>query len=214
MLAATMAAVSAGCIGGDFGQQRGIVSIKLYNPTEQPRETEVTVSDDEDTLLDRQVAVPPRATVSLHNRIVMEQTVTLAATHDGTTTTREWDVQGSMYVTLADDIETQSAVGTPRWNRDDGRVDVTLQTGGDARHGEVTVTRGGTTQFAVDRTVAASRHVTYHDRLDATGEVTVTVDGDLDVTEQLSLADVVRVTAELYGEGGGFVDVNRVGDST
>lgn len=209
LLAVATAAVSAGCIGGDAGQQRGIAGIKLYNPADQPRETELIVSDDEETLLDSQVTVPPRATVRLNNRIVMEQTVTLAVTRDGTSTAREWAVQGSMRVTFGDSVNfrTEAEIDTPRGNRDDGRVDVSLQTAGESRHGTVTVARGDTTLFTVDRRVPAGRRVVYHDRLDASGEATVTLDGGREATEQLSLADAVQLIAHFGGEG--FIDVNR-----
>lgn len=211
VLTAATAAVTAGCVGGNAGQRRGVASVRVSNPTDRVRETELSVSGADGMRLDSRLAVPPRATVRLNNRVPMEQTVTLTVTQGGTTATREWTVQGSIRVLLATPVrfQTESEVEAPRENRADGRVDVSIQTANNPRRGVVTVTRGGTAVFEEGRRVRAGRRVIYHDRLDARGTATVSVDSDVEATKRLSLDDAVQLIAHL-GEKGG-IKLNRAG---
>lgn len=213
-LVATAAVVAAsGCVGLG-GQQRGVADLSLYNPGSRTRDVAVTVTGDEEAIVDSRVTIPPRATVELQNRVAMAQRVSVAVRTDGTTVTHDWDVEESLTATVGDDVrfQTGSDGERRRTKRTDGRVDVRIVAGGADHTATVRVTRDGERAFAVDRSFAAGRHVTYHGRVDATGTVDVTVTtraGSVD--ERVRLTDATQVTVNLDGTS---VDTTRAGTAT
>jgi len=204
VLAATALAVTtatAGCISLR-GSARGIADIGLYNPTDRPRTVRVTVAGADRTQHETHTTVPPRSAIGLGNSVVMEQTVDVQVTDDESTTLYEWDVQGSLFVTLGPDVrfQTESSFGERRELSGGKRVDVTL--GGEAGStGSVRIVRQGTVVFETQRTFDTDRYVVYYDRLRATGAVTVTVRrGDAETSRELSLTDESELIVDTDGE--------------
>jgi hypothetical protein len=200
VLAASALAVTtatAGCISSR-GSARGIAWIRLYNPTTQSRTVHVTVVGSDQTILDTRATVPPRASLGLADDVLMEQTVEVRVEHDGLSTVYQWDVQTSLDVILGPDtrFQTERETREPRELPGSGRVDVRL--GGKPRvTGGVRVVRGDETVFEAERTFSVASFVTYHDCLDAAGEVMITVQrADSRVSESLSLAGAGQVAAD------------------
>lgn len=195
-LAATT--TTAGCISSR-GLARGIAAVKLYNPTARPRTVHVIVVGSDQTLIDTRATVPPRASLGLAEDVLMEQTVEVRVEHDGLSTVYEWNVQTSLTVTLGADTRFQTE-GVSRRLRElpgSGRVDVRL--GGEpGATGMVRIDRSGETVFATEREFSVGSSVTYHDRLEATGEVMVTLQGtDGELSRSVSVDRAGQVAANL-----------------
>jgi small nuclear ribonucleoprotein (snRNP)-like protein len=188
----------------------------VYNPASQPREASIVVGDGDTTRVDTEVTVPPRATVDLFERVLSQQTVGVAVTWNGTTTAYSWDVDDTLNIVLKKSIEisTLSENDTPRGLRKDGRVDVRLD-GDDGQTGSVRVTHDDQIQFETEWTFSNSRRVTYHDRLDGTGERIVTAQrGATEASRRVSLSEVVQVVADIKRTVQiGVYDVDRGTDS-
>lgn len=187
---------------GRRGLARGIADIGLYNPTDRPRTVRVTVAGADRTQHETQTTVPPRSAIDLGNSVVMEQTVDVQVTDDESTTLYEWDVQGSLFVTLGPDVrfQTESSFGEQRELSGGKRVDVTLG-GGAGSTGSVQIIRQGTVVFETQRTFDTDRYVVYYDRLRATGAVTVMARrGDIETSRELSLTDESELIVDTDGE--------------
>lgn len=198
-----LAASLVAAIGvGRRGLARGIADIGLYNPTDRPRTVRVTVAGADRAQHETQTTVPPRSAIGLGNSVVMEQTVDVQVTDDESTTLYEWDVQGSLFVTLGPDVrfQTESSFGERRELSGGKRVDVTLG-GGAGSTGSVRIIRQGTVVFETQRTFDTDRYVVYYDRLRATGAVTVMARrGDIETSRELSLTDESELIVDTDGE--------------
>lgn len=193
------ATTTSGCLSSR-GVARGLAGIRLYNPTARSRDVQVVVIGAEREPVDEQVTVPPRATLALHEDVLRDQTVEVRVTHDDATTVYEWDVQSSLDVVLGPDRRFVPPGTAGEERPGGGRVDVRLEFAPELV-GAVEIARDGEVVFEAERTYAADRSVRYHDRLDATGEVTATVQRqDTEVTERLSLTDAVAVFASADDE--------------
>lgn len=198
-VATLAAAASGGCLGAVSTSARHPVPIGVYNPASQPREASIVVGDGDATLVDTELTVPPRATVDLSERVLTQQTVGVAVTRDGTTTAYGWEVDNNLIVNLKSDtkIQTVSRSDVPRGLRKDGRVDVRLD-GSDGQTGTVRVARDDEINFETEWTFSNSRRVTYHDRLDGTGERVVTAQrGATETSKRVSLSEIVQVVADI-----------------
>lgn len=196
---AAVTAVSAGCLEAVPFTPRHPITVSVYNPADEQREASVVVSDGDTTLLDTELAVPPRATARLAERILTQQTVTLEVQWNGTTVTHGWDVEDSVEITLGEDarLRTVTRDDPLRGYRDDGRVDVALD-GNDGQTGTVRVSHDGGVEFETEWTLSNSDGVTYHDRLGGTGERVVTARrGAAEASRRVSLSEVVRVVADV-----------------
>jgi len=211
-----LAALSGGCLETVSTSARHPTPISVYNPASQPREASIVVGDGDTTRVDTEVTVPPRATVDLFERVLSQQTVGVAVTWNGTTTAYSWDVDDTLNIVLKKSIEisTLSENDTPRGLRKDGRVDVRLD-GDDGQTGSVRVTHDDQIQFETEWTFSNSRRVTYHNRLDGTGERVVTAQrGATEASRRVSLSEVVQVVADIKRTVQiGVYDVDRGTDS-
>ncbi|MEZ3117235.1 hypothetical protein RYH80_15065 [Halobaculum sp. MBLA0147] len=205
--------MTGGCVGLG-GSARGVADITLYNPTRSPREVGVTVTGTEETLVDASLTVPPRATVRLHNRVVMDQRVSLAVRTGDTETTREWRVDGTLAATLGTEVafETESERATPRGTRPDGRLDVGVAAGGADRTATVRLDRGEESVFETRRTFPADTRVVYHDRVAATGTLAVTATTRTEeVSERVDASGTTQVIVHLDGGFVSTVDSTEAG---
>jgi hypothetical protein len=213
---AAVAAVSTGCLDVASLSARHPTPISVYNPASQPREASVVISDGDTTLVDTEITVPPRATVALAEIVLNQQTVAVAVTWDGKTTAYSWEVEESLEITLdtAIPIRTVAQTETSRGLRDDSRVDVRLD-GDDGQTGTVRVTHDDQIEFETEWTFVNSRRVTYHDRLDGTGERVVTAQrGATEASRRVSLSEIVQVVADIKRTVQiGVYDVDRGTDS-
>jgi hypothetical protein len=200
---AAVAAVSTGCLEAVPLSTRHPTTVSVYNPASQPREASIVVSDGDATLLDTELTVPPRATAHLPERILTEQTVAVAVQWNETTVAHEWEVKSSVEIPLDDDapLRTVTRDDPLRGYRDDGRVDVRLN-GNEGQTGAVRVTRDEKVGFETEWTLSNSKGVTYHDRLDGTGESVVTAQrGAAEASRRVSLSGVVQVVADIKQMG-------------
>lgn len=204
-------AALAGCLNA--GSSRGIADILIYNPRGESREVSITVSDGAASDIETTVTVPASGSIDLKNSVVVEQTVTATVSDDTREASTEWDVQGSLYVdVMADGIEfrRESEVDTPRIIRPDGETDIVVSSHTKANM-TVRVDKGGQTAFERTRSFPKDTRTVFHDRFDAAGSATVTVvaEDGREVTETMSVEDVVTVLATLDEEL--FLDRNFAG---
>lgn len=207
VVAGTLAGL-AGCVGG--GSRRGIAGITVYNPRPEPVPVSVTAGEDVETT----VAVPANGSVELKTRVVMDQTVEVVVTADGLTGSTQWAVDGSLYVSTEPPEITftrEAEVGTPRILAGDGLVDIVIDSDGRTET-SVRVTSEETTRFEQTREFPDDTRTVYHDRLEAGGSAVVTVTGDDQTRESVSLADAVTLLVSI-GESV-FVDLNRATSPT
>ncbi len=203
-----------GCVTD--GSSRGIADVVVYNPRGEPREVSITVTDGATSEIETTVTVPASESIDLMNRVVMEQTVTATVSDDTREASTEWDVQGTLYVSvMAGGIEfrRESEVDTPRIVRPDGETDIVVSSHTEAEM-TVRVDRDDQTAFKQTQSFPKDTRTAFHNRLDATGSASITAavaDGP-EVTEKISLEDVVTVLATLDGEL--FLDRNFAGTRT
>lgn len=212
---AAVAATSAGCLEAVPFPARHPVGISVYNPASERRKASVVVSNREETLLDATVTAPPRATAHLAEGILNQQTVAVTVQWDGTTTSHNWDVEGSIEITLTEDapVRTITRDDPLRGYRDDGRVDVSLG-GNNGLTGTVRVTHDDDIEFETEWTLSNVKRVTYHDRLGETGERVVTVQrGAAEASRRVSLSELVQVVADIKRMRIEVDDVGRETDS-
>lgn len=198
--AALATTVSVGRIGRR-GRARGIARIGLYNPTDGSRTVRVTVTGGNRTQYETRTTLPPRSALSTGGEVVMEQVVDVRIADNESTTVYEWDVQGSLFVTLGPDVrfQTESSFGERRERSGGKYVDVVLG-GAAGSTGSVRITHQETTVFETERTFDADRYVRYYDRLRATEAVTVTArNGDTETSRKLSLTDAVGLIVDTDG---------------
>jgi hypothetical protein len=147
------------------------------------------------------LTVPASGSGWLSNWIPRNQTVTVTlrskddTTTDCHTATTEWVVDGPLYAHLYSDgvsfDENKEISKLPEY-QNDGTADISIKVGrghdGPDREVKVRLTRDGNTVFEVTRQFPAFTRIVFHDRVEATGSVTATVETDTaERTEEISL---------------------------
>lgn len=198
VVAAVLAATGCARSGGT-----GIARAAVHNPMDEPREASVEMTKTEGNPLDATVIVPAAGTATLREPVVKGETVTVSITTSDAEATTDWTVETpTLHARLGPDgidFRRGRAGDTARVRRDDGRVDIVVETVGAERPVDAVIRVG---PFERDWTVPPNAFVAFHDRVPADGshEVEVTTSDGTSLTESVSLDGVTALRIDLSGE--------------